>query len=96
MRSLRRILGIKWSDRIINKKVFLHAATPSIYSLLRQGRIRWLGHRMQDGKIPKDLLHGELATGRRAGGRLQLRIKDICVGDMKALAMDTDGWDDLT
>ena len=97
MRSLRRILGIKWSDRITNNEVFRRAATPSIYTLLRQRRLRWLGHvrRMQDGRIPKDLLYGELATGKRARGRPQLRFKDVCKRDMKALDMDIDGWEDL-
>ena len=31
---------------------------------------------MKDGRIPKDLLFGELATERRPLGRLNLRFKD--------------------
>ena len=74
MRNLRRTLGIKWPDRITDHEVLRRAATPGTYTLLRQRRLRWLGHvrRMQDGRIPRDLLHGELATGKRAKGRPQL------------------------
>ena len=87
-------MGIKWSDRITNNEALRLAATPSIYTLLRQ---RWLGHvrRMQDDRIPKDLLYGELATGKRAHGRPQLRFKDVCKRDTKALDTDVDGREDL-
>ena len=40
MRSLGQILGIKWSDRITNNEFLRRAATPSIYTLLRQRRVR--------------------------------------------------------
>ena len=38
---------------------------------------------MKDGRIPKDLLFGELATGTRPLGRPSLRFKDICKQDLK-------------
>ena len=70
MRNMRRILGIKWSDHITNTKVLERAGMPSIYTFLRQRRFSWLGHVrwMEDGRIPKDLLYGELAAGKRARG----------------------------
>lgn len=36
-----------------------------MYSLLSQRRLRWLGHvhRMNDGRILKEVLHGQLTTG---------------------------------
>ena len=97
MRNLRRILGIKWSDYITNNEVLELANIPSMYTFLRQRRLRWLGHvcRMKDGRIPKDLLYGELAVGRRAQGRPQLRFKDVCKRNLKAVEVDSKGWESL-
>ena len=50
---------------------------------------------MEDGRIPKDILYGELALGRRITGRPHLRYKDVCVRDMKAVDIDTMFWEDL-
>ena len=44
---------------------------------------------------PKDILYGELASGRRSKGRPQLRFKDVCKRDMKALDINTKSWEDL-
>ena len=83
MRNVTRILSIKWSDHITNNEALRRAATPIIYTLLRQRRLRWQGHvcRMQDGRIPRDLLHDELTTGKTAQGRPQLRLKTVCKRD---------------
>uniref|UniRef100_A0A2D4J9Y5 Uncharacterized protein n=1 Tax=Micrurus lemniscatus lemniscatus TaxID=129467 RepID=A0A2D4J9Y5_MICLE len=69
-----------------------------MYILLKQRRLRWLGHvmRMADGKILKDLLYGELVQGKRPRGRPQLRYKDICKRDLRALGMDINSWETLT
>ena len=68
-----------------------------MYTLLRQRSMRWLGHvrRMEDGRIPKYIIYGELALGRRTTGRPHLRYKDICVRDMKAVDIDTKSWEGL-
>ena len=65
-----------------------------MYTLLRQRRLRWLGHvrRMEDCRIPKDILYGELAL-ERTTGRPHLRYKDVCVRDMKAVDIDTMSWE---
>ena len=90
MRCLRRILDIKWLDKVTNNEVFARTGLSSLYTLLQQRRLRWLGHvsRMPDGRIPKDLLYGELASGSRVQGRPHLRFKDACKRDMKALEPD--------
>ena len=63
-----------------------------MFTLLRQRRLCWPGHvyPMGDGRIPKDILYGELASGRRTKGRPQLRYKDVCKRDMKALDINTE------
>ena len=83
--------------RVSNTEVLSRANLPSMFTLLRQYRLRWLGHvyRMEDGRIPKDILYGELASGRRSKGCPQLRYKDVCKRDMKATDINTDSWEDL-
>ena len=80
LRSIRRILGISWQDKVSNVEVLSCASLPSMYTLLKQRRLRWLGHvhRMNDGRIPKDILYGELCSGKKSAGRPQLRYKDVC------------------
>ena len=64
-------LRISWQDKLTNGDVLSRAGLPSMYTLLRQRRLRWLGHirRMEDGRNAKDILYGELAFGRRTTGR---------------------------
>ena len=94
MRSLRHILGISWQDRVTNADVLSRAGLSTLYTLLRQSRLRWLGHvhRMDDGRIPKDILYGELASG--STGRPQLRYKDVVKRDKKPLDINTATWED--
>ena len=58
----------------------------SQHVMMAKRRIRWLGHvaSMEDGRIPQDLLYGELGTGSRPADRPTLRYKDICKRDLRA------------
>ena len=78
MRCLRSILGITWQDKVTNNAVLEKTGIPILYTLLKQRRMRWLGHvtQMEDGRIPKGLSYGEQAIGKRPRGRPQLRFKD--------------------
>ena len=90
MRCLRRLLGVTWKDHITNEDVLERAGSPSMKDLLQQRRLRWLGHvcRMKDGRIPKDLLFSQLATGTRPRGRPQLRYKDLCKRDILSCGLN--------
>ena len=79
-------------DKVTNVVVLEKAGSLSMHLMLCKRRLRWLGHvhRMEDGRIPKDLLHGELATGCRPIGRPALRFKDICKRDLKLTGTDTE------
>mgnify|MGYP000105577131 CR=1 FL=1 len=96
MRCLRRILDIKWLDKVTNNEMFARTGLSRLYTLLQQCRLRWLGHvsRMPDGRIPKDLLYGGLASGSRVQERPHLRFKAACKRDMKAPQPDptTGSW----
>ena len=97
LRSIRRILGLSWQDILTNGDVLSRAGLPSMYTMLGQRRLRWWGHvrRMDDGLISKYILYGELALGRRTTGRPQLRYKDVCIRDMKAVDIDIMSWEGL-
>ncbi|XP_036407648.1 uncharacterized protein LOC118793535 [Megalops cyprinoides] len=87
LRGIRHILGISWQDGVPNAEVLSRADPASMFTLLRQRRLGWLGHVhcMEDGRIPKDILYGELASGTRTNGRPKLRYKDVSKRDMKPL-----------
>ena len=73
------ILGISWSSKVPYLRVCACAGLPTMYILLRQCRLHWLGHMpyIADGRIPKDILYGELPSGKWPKGRPQLQYKDL-------------------
>ena len=95
MRCLKRILGITWQDRIPYSDILDRARIRSMHSLLSQRRLRWLGHvrRMEDGRLPKDILYGQLISGAKPVGRPALRYKDACNRDMKACDISRKDWE---
>ena len=95
LRCLRRIIDISWQDKITNTEVLKRASSFSMYTLLSQRLFRWLGHvhRMANGRIPKDMLYGELFTGTRTVGRPYLRYRVTCKRDMKVAGIDTTTWE---
>ena len=56
-----------------------------------------MGHvrRIKEGRIPKNILYGELIAGMRNFGRSQLRYQDVCKRDMKELKIDLNKWEEL-
>ena len=88
------ILNITWQDKVPNNTVLARAGCTSMFTMLKQRRMCWLGHvvRTDDGRISKDLLYGELVQGKRLTGRPQLRFKDACKRDLNALNIDKNNW----
>nr|VZI02835.1 unnamed protein product [Spirometra erinaceieuropaei] len=64
---LRRILRLKWQDRIPDTDVLERTGILNIYAILRQNQLRWIGHlvRMDDERLPKRLFYGDVATASR-------------------------------
>ena len=97
LRHLRLILGIQWHHKVTNNEVLSLAGIDSLFSLLKQRRLRWLGHvrRMDDGRIPKDLLYGELGIGKRSQGRPMQCFRNVCKKDLRECHIDTQSWESL-
>src|SRR5213083_2371135 len=84
MRHLRAILKIKWQDKISNIEVLERSRCSSIEAIIMSAQLRWVGHvvRMADDRIPKQLLYGELAQGKRSHGGQKKRFKDTLKNNM--------------
>ena len=52
---LRKLLKIKWQDRIPDTEVLKRAGMQSVHTLLKLAQLRWTGHvsRMPDERLPK-------------------------------------------
>ena len=70
---------------------------PSIHTLIEKAQARWAGHvlRINDQRIPKLLLYGELAEGKRQVGWPKLRFKDNLKATLKSLDIPVQTWEDL-
>ena len=107
-RALRSILGIRWQDRATNTEVFKRTNCISIEAMLLKSCLRWTGHvmTMEDQRIPKQLLFGELEQGHRRQGRPCKRFKDtvkaglqwcdIPPTELVATALDRQRWRTLS
>ena len=75
---LRKLLKIRWQDKIPDTEVLKKAKMQSVQSLLSLAQLRWTGHvtRMPDERLPKKVLYGELQEGKRSQGGQKKRYKD--------------------
>ena len=108
MRSLMTILNIKWQDRVSILQVLDKAESTSIEVIILKSRFRWVGHviRMEDNKLPKRLMFGELTSWKRKQGMPLKRFKDcvkasisqteITPKELEPRAHDRTGWRALT
>ena len=87
LRSLRQICRIKWTDKVPNYTVLQKCNIDGIEAFLMKNQLRWVGHksRMNDARIPKMLMYGELTNAPRKVGRPLLRFKDKLKSNLKAL-----------
>ena len=74
-RCIRSMLGVsrlqQWKERITSRELAeTIGMTESMAEILRRHRLRWLGHvaRMEDSRMPKQLLFGELERPRPRHG----------------------------
>ena len=94
MRQLRSILNLTWKDKVTNTEVLKRAGLPTMTDILIEKGLRWLGnvHRMDHGRLSRQLLYSQLMKGKRNHGRPRLRYKDVAKRNMKWREIDTDRW----
>ncbi|XP_065928077.1 uncharacterized protein [Magallana gigas] len=88
--SFRKLLSIKWQEKIPDTEVLIRAGTPSIYTMLIQSQLRWAGHvvRMPDHRLPRNY---SLANYRKESvpGVHQRSLKTF----LKAFSINPDSWE---
>ena len=95
MCCLRRLLHIRWQDKVPDTKVLELSGQSSIHTILMKNQARWAGHlvRMPNCRLPKQLLYGELTEGTRPRGRPKKRFKDCLKTSLKSLSIDLNTWE---
>ena len=93
-RCLRCILGVSWRDHVPNSTILHLTGSYDLTTIIRQRRLRWLGHvhRMEDGRLPKDILYGEFYNAPPRTGRPKLRYKDVIKRDMAGFYISPQSW----
>ena len=94
---LRKLLKIKWQDRIPDTEVLKRAGMQSVHTLLRLSQLRWAGHvtRMPEERLPKKILYGELEMGKRSEGGQEKRYKDTLKASLKDFNIPTESWEQI-
>ena len=92
-RCIRCMLGVsrlqQWKERITSRELAkAFGMTESVTDILRKHRLRWLGHvaRMDNDRIPKQLLFGELLRPRPSHGTKR-RWRDLARGDVQLMGL---------
>ena len=97
LRCLRKVLRVSWKEHVPNQEILRWAELTGIEAMLNQAQLRWSGHvtRMDDSRLPKQLFHAELSTGKRHKGEQRKRYKDVLKSTLKACNIPVDEWQAL-
>nr|VZI31235.1 unnamed protein product [Spirometra erinaceieuropaei] len=93
---LRRILKLRWQDRIPDREVLERTGIFGSHAMLRHLQLRWSGYfvRMEDTRLPKQPFYDDLHTGARQPGGPKERYKDTLKNSLKRLHIHPDTWED--
>ena len=94
-RCLKKLLKIRWHDKIADTEVLKKAKMQSVHTLLKLAQLRWTGHvtRMSDEWLPKKVLYGELQEGKRSQGGQKKHYKDTLKASLKDFNIPTESWE---
>ena len=94
---LRKLLKIKWQDRILDTEVLKRAGMQSVHALLKLAQLRRTGYvtRMPDERLPKKILYGELQVGKRSHSGKKKRYKDTLKASLKDFNIPREAWEQI-
>ena len=97
LRKLRSICKISWKDKITNQEVLSRCQISGIEAFLLKAQLRWTGHviRMDNSRLPKVALYGQIANATRPEGRPLLRYKDKLKSNISSLKLPSTRWESL-
>ena len=92
LNSLRKLLKIKWQDKIPDTEVLKKAG---MHTVLNLAQIRWTSHsiRMRDERLPKKVFYGELQAGKRSQSGQKKRYKDTLKASLKDFDIPIGSWE---
>jgi len=69
--------------------MFVFNSCPPLEKVIRERRMRWLGHvaRMDEVRIPKQVLHWEVVGFRRRPGRSRMNWRDVVKRDLQRMGL---------
>ena len=82
---LRKLLKIKWQDKISDTEVLKKAGMQNMHAVLKLAQLRWTGYviRMTDERLRKKLCYGELQEGKCSQCGQKKRYKDTLKASVK-------------
>ena len=95
-RCIRSILNIRWWDKVSDVETLEKAKLHSIEALLLRNRLRWAGHvaRMDNNRLPKQIMFGELRDGKRKIGTPKKRFLDELKTSLKSSGLNHSEWEE--
>ncbi|VDL91998.1 unnamed protein product [Schistocephalus solidus] len=87
---LRRILKLRWQDRIQDTEFLERTGILSMHAMLRQVQLRWSGHLVIIAyeRLPKRIFYGDVVTGARIKRGKIRRYKDTLKKSLKRLQIN--------
>ena len=83
---------------VTNQEVLSRCAISGIETFLMKSQLRWTGHviRMNENRLPKTLMYGQIANAKRPEGRPLLRYKDKLKANLSSLKISSSSsWEQL-
>jgi len=76
---MREIMKLTWKDKVSNHEIYIRSGLAPMTDMLIERNLIWTGHlhRMDEKRLPRQLIYSQLSSGKRNQGRPHLRFKDV-------------------